>query len=263
MPTIKFEELLVDQPDFKNPGLLTANNVIPYARGYKPFPTLETFTGTIDNRARGLFGARSTTNDIKIVCGDASKLYMLDGTTWDDVSKSGGYNLPSTDNWSFTIFGNNIIAANIGDNIQKFEIGTDTLFSDLVSLKAKFVTVIGDFLVTAYNENQPQRVRWSALNDPTDFTVSQTTQSDFQDIVGDHGAIQGIVGGEYGIVFTEKATNQVLVLLYQVVLPTMVVFLITCQKMVSMLLMVTNQFRLVQTKLINFSLMIFLQQALT
>ena len=208
MPTIKFEELLVDQPAFKNPGLLTANNCIPYARGYKPLPTIETFTDAITDRARGLFAARSTTDTIKVVAGDVGKLYMLDGATWDDVSKVGGYSLGSSDNWQFTIFGNNIIASTITENLQKFEIGTDTLFSDLTALKAKYVTVIGEFLVTAYNENQPQRVRWSALNDPTDFTVSQTTQSDFQDIVGDHGAIQGIVGGEYGIVFTEKAIHR-------------------------------------------------------
>ena len=208
MPTIKFEELLVDQPDFKNPGLLTANNVIPYARGYKPLPTIETFTDAIDDRARGFFAARSTTDVTKVFCGDEGKLYILNGASWDDVSKSGGYSLGSSDNWNFTIFGNDIIASTITENLQKFEIGTDTAFSDLVSVKAKYVTVIGEFLVTAYNENQPQRVRWSALNDPTDFTVSQTTQSDFQDIVGDHGAIQGIVGGEYGIVFSEKAIHR-------------------------------------------------------
>jgi hypothetical protein len=129
-------------------------------------------------------------------------------------SKSGGYSNSTTSNardfWSFTQFGTNIIATNHADNIQKFNQGTDSLFSDLVSLKAKYLTVIRDFVVAGYTTESStvynQRVKWSALNDSSDWTPSQATQSGYQDIVGTHGNIQAIVGGEsFGIIFFEKA----------------------------------------------------------
>lgn len=205
MAFVKFGELLKDLPDYRNPGCLEANNVIPFGDGYKPFNSLEVVSSALDNRPQGLATLTSTDGTIKIVAGDSSKLYLLDNATFDDVSKSGGYTVSDLDQWSFTIFGNRIIASAIGQNIQSFVIGTDTVFSDLVSLQTKFVTTVKDFLVTGYNASQSQRVRWSAINDPTDFTVSQSTQSDFQDLVGDHGQLQMIKGGEYLTAFMERA----------------------------------------------------------
>ena len=51
-----------------------------------------------------------------------------------------------------------------------------------------------------------QRVKWSGINDSSTWTPSQTTQSGYQDIVGVHGNVQAIVGGEsFGVVFLERA----------------------------------------------------------
>ena len=73
-------------------------------------------------------------------------------------------------------------------------------FSDLVSLKAKYIAVIRDFVVAGYDRKSGtvynQRVKWSGINDSSTWTPSQATQSGFQDIVGSHGNFQAIVGGE-------------------------------------------------------------------
>ena len=51
-----------------------------------------------------------------------------------------------------------------------------------------------------------QRCKWSGLNDSSTWSPSQTTQSGYQDIVGSHGNVQAIVGGEsYGVIFMERA----------------------------------------------------------
>jgi len=56
-----------------------------------------------------------------------------------------------------------------------------------------------------YNVNN-QRCKWSGLNDSSTWTPSQATQSGYQDIVGTHGNIQAIVGGEsFGVIFMERA----------------------------------------------------------
>lgn len=54
--------------------------------------------------------------------------------------------------------------------------------------------------------SRPNRVRWSALGDPSDWTVSADTQADFQDLFADQqggGRVQDIKGGEYATIFME------------------------------------------------------------
>lgn len=169
MPFIKFGELLPDLPAYRNPGCLQANNVISYGDGYKPLNTIATFSNALDNRSQGFANLVAVDGSRKIFAGDGSKLYELSNSTFSDVSKSGGYTVSQFDKWQFTIFGNTVIASALGQNLQKFEIGTDSVFSDLVAIQAKFVTVVKDFVVSGYNSDQSQRVRWSALNDPTDW----------------------------------------------------------------------------------------------
>jgi len=205
MPFIKFGELLPDLPAYRNPGCLQANNVISYGDGYKPFNTIATFSNALTNRAQGFANLVAVDGSRKIFAGDSSKLYQLSNSTFSDVSKSGGYTVSQFDQWKFTIFGNTVIAASLGQNLQKFVIGTDTVFSDLTSIQAKFLTVVKDFVFTGYNSSQSQRVRWSALNDPTDWSPSQATQADYQDLVGDHGPVTGINGGEFLTVFMQSA----------------------------------------------------------
>ena len=212
---IKFGQLQSDLPTYQNSGALKVDNVIPLKEGYKSLPGFQALSSTgLTGSAVGLFSSFQA-GGVTNYAGDATKLYQMNSSqVFVDKSKSGGYNNSTTSNardfWKFTQFGTNIIATNHADNIQKFNQGTDSLFSDLVSLKAKYITVINNFVVAGYTTESGtgynQRVKWSALNDSSDWTPSQATQSGYQDIVGEHGNIVGIVGGEQsGIVFFEKA----------------------------------------------------------
>lgn len=212
---IEFGDLQADLPTYENSGALVVDNVLPLAKGYKSLAGFQALSGTgLTGSAVGLFtsfGASGSTN----YAGDATKLYQMDSSlVFQDKSKAGGYNNSTTENardfWAFTQFGSNIIATNHADNIQKFEEGVDSAFSDLVSLKAKYIAVIRDFVVAGYTTESSttynQRVKWSGINDSSTWTPSQATQSGFQDIVGSHGNIQAIVGGESaGVIFMEKA----------------------------------------------------------
>jgi len=212
---IEFGELQADLPTFQNSGAIKVDNVLPLAKGYKSLPGFQSLSGTgLTASAVGLFSSFQK-DGVTNYAGDSGKLYQMNSSlVFVDKSKSGGYNNSTTsgsrDFWNFTQFGTNIIATNFADNIQKFNQGTDSAFSDLVSLKAKYVTVINNFVVAGYtNESGTeynQRVKWSGLNDSSTWTPSQATQSGFQDIVGEHGNLMGIVGGEQGgIVFFERA----------------------------------------------------------
>ena len=147
-------------------------------------------------------------------CGDPTKLYQMNSSiVFVDKSKAGGYNNSTTENsrdfWSFAQFGSRVIATNFADNIQSFVEGTSTAFADLVSLKAKYVAVIRDFVFVGYTNESgttySNRVKWSGINDPTTWAPSQTTLSDYQDLP-DTGNVQGIASGEeFGVIFTDKA----------------------------------------------------------
>jgi len=212
---IEFGDLQADLPTYQNSGALVVDNVLPLAKGYKSLAGFQALSGTgLTGSALGLFTSFSASGSTNYA-GDATKLYQMDSSlVFQDKSKAGGYNNSTTENardfWAFTQFGSNIIATNFADNIQKFEEGVDSAFSDLVSLKAKYIAVIRDFVVSGYTTESSttynQRVKWSGINDSSTWTPSQATQSGFQDIVGSHGNIQAIVGGESsGVIFMEKA----------------------------------------------------------
>lgn len=211
---IEFGQLMSDMPSFQNRGSLKVDNVIPLPKGYKSFPSFAELTTTaLTGPAVGLHTQLSdsgTTN----YCGDATKLYQMNSSiVFVDKSKAGGYNNSTTENsrdfWSFAQFGSRVIATNFADNIQSFVEGTSTAFADLVSLKAKYVAVIRDFVFVGYTNESgttySNRVKWSGINDPTTWAPSQTTLSDYQDLP-DTGNVQGIASGEeFGVIFTDKA----------------------------------------------------------
>ena len=130
----------------------------------------------------------------------------------DTGSVSFLYTTPLEQRWRFTQFGNVLIAANGGNRLQGFNVNSSTNFSDLSTdaPPARYVTVVRDFVVSGYiNEStvRSNRVQWSALGDESSWTNSATTQADYQDIP-DGGAVVGISGGEFGLVFMDRSIHR-------------------------------------------------------
>jgi hypothetical protein len=122
------------------------------------------------------------------------------------------YVTPSNQRWRFTQFGNVLIAANGGNRLQGYNVNSSTNFSDLAvdAPQSRYVTVVRDFVVSGYvNDStiRANRVQWSALGDESSWTNSATTQADFQDIP-DGGAVVGLTGGEFGLVFMDRSIHR-------------------------------------------------------
>ena len=119
-----------------------------------------------------------------------------------------GSDYSGTYRWQFLQFGNYALATNGSDKVQYYDINASSYFGDLATTVpiAKYITAVRDFVVCANigAGTNPARVNWSDINDPTDWTAGAASQSDFQELP-DGGDITGIVGGELGIVFLEKA----------------------------------------------------------
>ena len=206
MPTtrLQFTEWLPDQP--ANAGsLIDAKNVFPVSVGYSPFPNAIDFSGAASENLNSVYAAKFG-SEVVIFAGGASKLFKFNATTeaLEDKSKSGGYTGTST--WNFALFGAEVLATNHTAKVQRWTIGSSTAFADLATAApiAKFVTVVRDFVVCANIGSTANKVQWSDINDATDWVSGTTSQSDFQ-IMPDGGNITGITGGEFGIVFLEKA----------------------------------------------------------
>ena len=206
MPTtrLQFTEWLPDQP--ANAGsLIDAKNVFPVSVGYSPFPNAVDFSGAASENLNSVYAAKFG-SEVVIFAGGASKLFKFNAATeaLEDKSKSGGYTGTST--WNFALFGAEVLATNHTAKVQRWTIGSSTAFADLAAAApiAKFVTVVRDFVVCANIGSTANKVQWSDINDATDWVSGTTSQSDFQ-IMPDGGNITGITGGEFGIVFLEKA----------------------------------------------------------
>lgn len=206
---IPIAEWLPDAAPLGMKGAVQITNAIPGTNSYKAFPSHVPLTSALDNDPTGAIDVRDKSGNVYQFAGDTSKLYELSSTTWGDVSKVGGYSTGTGERWEFVKWKNQVLATNFSDSMQTIELGA-AAFSDLTTaFRARHIATIGDHVVTAStfdgtDGDKPDRVRWSAFNDETDWTVSPTTGADFRDLKGE--PIQRIFGGEYGVIFTNQST---------------------------------------------------------
>ena len=203
---VTFTEWTPDLPGVVE-NLSVAQNVVPTAVGYAPFPTAVDYSAAASENLNNVFAGRfnTTTN---IFAGGATKLFRFDSSdlSMDNVSKSGDYT--NVAKWNFIQFGNTVIAANDVNKLQGFTLGSSTAFADLAAAApvAKYVAVVRDFVVAANIDSgtESNKVQWSDINDESDWTPGATSQSDFQ-YIADGGNITGLTGGEFGLVLLERA----------------------------------------------------------
>jgi hypothetical protein len=198
-----------DQPGLTG-ALQQAFNVFPEQIGYGPFPSVTDFS---NDAAQPLIGtvAAKFGDTVQLFAAGATRLYKFDPNDLDldDVSKlvmASPADYTSTSRWNFTQFGNQLIAANGQNVLQKWTIGSSLNWDDLSADApiGAYLTVVRDFVVTARNSSAPNRVYWSDINNETLWTAGPTSQADSQ-VIPDGGNIQGITGGEFGIVLLEKS----------------------------------------------------------
>lgn len=130
--------------------------------------------------------------------------------TWVDVSRTPGapYATTDEDGWSFTQYGNLVMAANGTDNIQAWTIASSTEYADLAGSPpiGAYLATVRDFVFIGRLANARNKVQWSSIDDPEAWTIG-TNQCDEQ-VIPEGGEITGIVGGEYGTVFSENQVNR-------------------------------------------------------
>ena len=206
-----------DQPAFGNPGLVRAENVIPAANHYLPFPQATSLgISGLSGQAEGMTVATPPTATSPVLfAAFGGRIWRIPGSSSAPVDVSQdidyGYSMAVGDRWRWLQYGSLQLAASINAEVQQFDLtnlaGT---FADLSGApKAQFIAGIRDFVMLGDVDEAPdgrvrQRLRWhgfnasSGLPDPTEWTISLETRSDFND-VPDLGEMTGLTGGQFGI----------------------------------------------------------------
>jgi len=207
---INFGEWTPDQPGITN-GLRRAENVYSKLVGYGALPTVVNYSNSASEDLNNVVAGKTTAGATTVFAGGSTKLFKLDSGTLalNNVSKSGNYSTPTDQRWKFTQFGSVIIAANGQAKIQGYNLNSSSLFADLSAdaPAARYVTVVRDFVVSGWQTSYQNRVQWSALGDESSWANSATTQADYQDIP-DGGSIVGVTGGEFGLIFMDRAIHR-------------------------------------------------------
>ena len=206
---VPFGEWLPDQPEHLNPGANVAKNVYYALQGYKPFKSLVSYSSnTISSNSKGAGSFRDNTNTVYNFVATSTNIYQLDSGTF--TSRKSSLTGGNTDFWTFTQFGNYVIASNGVDNPQYYLMGTSTNFADLSAIATdgtpplfRMSGVIRDFLVVGNISGATNRIQWSGINDISTWTEGSKS-ADYQDLPGSGGKIVAITSGEVGYVFRQN-----------------------------------------------------------
>jgi hypothetical protein len=190
-------------------GVLTdCTNLIPFDQGMRGAPSAATPSG-IPALAAACKGAAVVTkldDTRRVIAGTYTKIYELLAGVWSDVS-TGSYSGAGDMRWMFAQFGNDTLATNSVDTIQK---STGSTFSAIASApKAKIVFNVGT-QVMALNvddgASKPNGWHCCATYDATDWVESITTLCASGQLVSASGQITaGGKLGEYAVAYKEKA----------------------------------------------------------
>ena len=189
----------------------TLQDVLPVADGWGPLPDLTEVSGALPGECLGAIAIQDSSNTTSIFAGTETNLYQLNTSTspfsWDEKSKTTDvYAVPTGDRWSFVLFGNSLIASQLGNPMQSKDITGSGNFADLAGSppNAKHIWISGDFLVAGWLTNDNNTIQWSALNDPTSWITNKRGSG--KQTFPDGGGVMAGIGDATGsiIVFRDK-----------------------------------------------------------
>lgn len=207
---IPFAEWRPDMPALSQ-WAREALNVVPAEESYMPLNDLAGVSSALAARAQGAAWFRGTAGATRMFAGDATKLYLLSGSTWNDASRLAGgpYATGADGMWRFTQFGTLALAVNGIDAPQKFDLALGTHWEALAGSPpiATYITTVRDFVLMGKIGSAPQRLQWSGINNAELWGSDPATQTDFQELP-DGGDITGLTGGELAVVLQEAAIRR-------------------------------------------------------
>jgi hypothetical protein len=188
-----------DLPERGHGFLVKARNCYSGVLGYEPVRSPSALTAALPAAWLGSGAFRDPTGVVTLLAAASGLgLYTLTATTATNV-----YSSASTANWFFVQFGGLAIGLNGGAPVKyNLSGGTAALLGGSPP-NASMGAIVRDFVFLAGNSTNQNRLYWSSINNAEAWTTG-LNQCDIQDLP-DEGAITGLAGGEFGLVFQDAA----------------------------------------------------------
>jgi hypothetical protein len=210
-----------DKADLDINVATVATNVLPAANCYMPARGLTPVASSdaLPGPPKGMFLAQKSDGEFVNFAaadnGSEDRIYTFEDGVWTDRSKTGGYaDADTTSGWQFAQYGDFVYAVS-GDNndIQKIDLTNLAAgFDDVAGTggtdppRAKFITVISEFVMLGGLASYPTSVQWSEIGDADGWRIG-TGGCDRQEFP-DGGLVTGITASEYGLVFQENSIRR-------------------------------------------------------
>jgi hypothetical protein len=208
---LKFGEWLPDKAPHMSPALSQAENVLPLADDYAPFPAHVPITGTaLPTAAKGFFPTLLP-DGLPIIYGATKDtIYLIRNGALVSVYAAGSL---SAKRWWFGQVGGKVCAGceglapvggELGASMAAF--GGDPPFAAVGAVVDRDFLVLGNLQNEPVDGSVPNRVRWSGVMNPDTWGTDIATGADFEDMHEQGGPIIQITSG--GLVFSRKAITR-------------------------------------------------------
>ncbi|MDJ0933737.1 MAG: hypothetical protein QNJ43_26405, partial [Breoghania sp.] len=187
-------------------------NALPVKDGWGPLPSLEAYSQALPSRCLGAVYVRTAAGFFSVIAGTKTGLYRLNATTlaWDDISGAGGpFNVADADRWSFARFGQLLVATQINNDPQVYDIDAGSNFAPMGGNppRAKYAWAAGSFLVLGHLQGLPSRCQWCGLEDLSFWEVGKRG-SDYQDLPDGEDITGGIPEPQGAVILQRRAIRQ-------------------------------------------------------
>ena len=183
-------------------------NCVPFSQqSYGPVGELGEVGNALTGQCLGAGSFRGSGGTVLNVAADDNTLYSWNGTSWSDVMPvSVSLDVATDDKVTFSQFGDRVVMLNGTDAPLKWDIGTSSTFEAMTASSgsvpnARFATTVRDFFVVGRVAGNLNRVQWPDINSTEAWGAGQASSQDLPN----GGRVMGIVGGEYGRIWSETA----------------------------------------------------------
>jgi hypothetical protein len=187
-------------PDLSGNVLTRANNVLVIGNGYRPVKDRQAITTTLGGAflGGGSFVASDHTSWLLAARDDLGVNMAVD--RWDGAAWINVYTWPLSGRMKTAQFGDNIVFCNGTLGIYVHDMITDTPVGVTDGPTGCIdVAAVRDFVMVLTDDNY---IQWCQFNDVSTWTLG-VNQADRQPSLW--GTVRKVVGGEYGIILTDKS----------------------------------------------------------
>jgi len=205
-----------DKATFQSDALVDALNVLPVAGGYGPMSGFSLVDGaSLATPITGATVLSDYTASTSIYAGSDDDVHLsLNGAAFVSVYSHGSA-LDPLNRWRYARFVGKVIAVHPEVAPIADDLGSTTGMTGLGGTPpaANAIGVVSNFLVLGNLDDgidglRPNRIRWSGFNDPDAWGTDPGTQADFNDMPDEGGAVQAIIGREFGTVFQRYSVSR-------------------------------------------------------